>query len=798
MVITNVNQVVYQGDGSTAAWPFTFAITQASDIRLLLIDSDGTETDIESDYYVDTASSKVYYPGYAPGAEPALADQPPKVQTGQKLVVYRELPITQERNLGNKWPFSLIELALDKLTMILQQIYGWWDRCLKISVGDAAAKPDFDMTFPIEAGKTFRVKDDGSGFEVTEDPAVAMRAAQDAQAAAERAQGAAEDAQEAAETAQGKAEDAKDDAEEAQGKAEDAQAAAEAIASQVDLMARALVYDNVASMVADTTLEVGQTTATKGYYSVNDGGASVYTIRAKDVADVDDGGSIIFLDNGNVAELITDGTVNVKQFGAYGDNSHDDTDYIKAAFAYGKVIEFPMGWYLVIDTIHVKSYTTINLYGNIVTNMAGKDLFVFSIAEGHGRCLSVNGNSGEISGTCNAVFHLIGTSDFSISPGNYASGIKIDSVYATGNIEYLILLDTAVKDLCVTNCHAWIHNIIKSNGKSVEIMMTNNMFYANVEHGKVFDISSNLGGVYYNEGWNISNCGLDNSYHDDGILISDIFAFQLSNCYVGCNIDFTDPTTTTHTANIVLTGNVLKNVQFKRIYSSTGTVFVQGNISGNQFLSGIFAVYNCSHIDLNNNEFVGTYSTYAINLGANAQQISVFNTSVGESYAGGIVCLTDSKNNIIDGLTYFGTTGLALNSQSNAFYAYRNIVTYNTSENRFYYSTAVTHGTYANGDEMLSFSFGSSVGRKGHIHLSIGLLTTAPSGHIKLDVPTGWVLPNGTGWSSVFIQPNGEKRIELSIPYYCNANASGTFKLTNNTGTSIGVDYHSYIAITNE
>ena len=54
-----------------------------------------------------------------------------------------------------------------------------------------------------------------------------VEAAQDAQRAAEAAQGKAEDAQEAAETAQGKAETAQEKAETAQGKAEDAQEKAE-------------------------------------------------------------------------------------------------------------------------------------------------------------------------------------------------------------------------------------------------------------------------------------------------------------------------------------------------------------------------------------------------------------------------------------------------------------------------------------------------------------------------------------------------------------------------------------------
>lgn len=290
MVITDVNQVVYQGDGATTAFPFTFRIIDATDIKLLLIDADGTETDITSDYFVDTVNNTVHYPGYAPGAEPGLTDQPAPVQEGQRLVVYRELPVTQEKDLGEKWPFFVIELALDKLTMLIQQVKGIWDRCLKVSVGQEATAPDFNYTVPIEAGKTFRVKDDGTGFELTEDPAVAHAAAVAAQEAAERAQGAAE-------TAQWKAEDAQEDS-------ESAKDAAEAIASQIDIMARALVYDSVAAMKADTTLAEGQTAFTKGYSVINDGGSAVYTIREKTEGDVEDGRSLIFLDNGNVAELI--------------------------------------------------------------------------------------------------------------------------------------------------------------------------------------------------------------------------------------------------------------------------------------------------------------------------------------------------------------------------------------------------------------------------------------------------------------------------------------------------------------
>lgn len=130
MVISGVNTVTYNGDGSQTAWPFTFPIASASEIKVQLINADGTTTAVENDYYVDVVNNTVYYPGYAPGAEPPEADQPPKVQTGQKIEIYREVPMTQEANLGDAWPYYIIEKGLDKLTMICQQIYSYTNRKL--------------------------------------------------------------------------------------------------------------------------------------------------------------------------------------------------------------------------------------------------------------------------------------------------------------------------------------------------------------------------------------------------------------------------------------------------------------------------------------------------------------------------------------------------------------------------------------------------------------------------------------------------------------------------------------------
>lgn len=140
MVTTDVNTVTYNGNGSRTAFPFTFKIQSASEINLQLVYADGTVTDITSDYYVDTVNSTVHYPGYAPGSEPAEADRPAPVQTGQKLTIWRDVPMTQEADLGDKWPFEEIENGLDKLTMICQQIYAYTNRKL-----DAALASMFQL-----------------------------------------------------------------------------------------------------------------------------------------------------------------------------------------------------------------------------------------------------------------------------------------------------------------------------------------------------------------------------------------------------------------------------------------------------------------------------------------------------------------------------------------------------------------------------------------------------------------------------------------------------------------------------
>ena len=168
MINTSETRIIFNGNGVATDFPYSFKIINNTDVKVMTVDPDGTETVLDSDYYVDVTASKVIYPGYPPGEEPAESERPPVLPTGWQLVVYREIPITQEADLGDRWPFNVIEAGLDKVTMILQNIWGIAGRCLKVS---ESAQSDVDTTVPIEANKTFKWDSAGKKIILTDDPA---------------------------------------------------------------------------------------------------------------------------------------------------------------------------------------------------------------------------------------------------------------------------------------------------------------------------------------------------------------------------------------------------------------------------------------------------------------------------------------------------------------------------------------------------------------------------------------------------------------------------------------------------
>lgn len=169
------SRITYNGNGNATEFAYQFKILDRTDIKVLLTDADGKEKLLTKDYYVDVEKNVVRYPGYAVGAEVPESERPPVLPAGWKLTIYREVPVTQETDLPDQYPFNQVEDIGDKLTMIAQQLTDATSRSLKISVNKSA---DIDTTIPWENGKSFRISDDGANLELTEDPAKVLPLAQ--------------------------------------------------------------------------------------------------------------------------------------------------------------------------------------------------------------------------------------------------------------------------------------------------------------------------------------------------------------------------------------------------------------------------------------------------------------------------------------------------------------------------------------------------------------------------------------------------------------------------------------------
>lgn len=123
-VSTEVDHNEYTGNGVTTSFPYTFRIFNKSDLFVQVVDLDENITDLilDTDYTVTGAG------GYTGGS--VILSEP--LANGRKISISRSLPVTQETDLRNQGKFfaEVHEDAFDKLTMLIQQTYGWLRRAL--------------------------------------------------------------------------------------------------------------------------------------------------------------------------------------------------------------------------------------------------------------------------------------------------------------------------------------------------------------------------------------------------------------------------------------------------------------------------------------------------------------------------------------------------------------------------------------------------------------------------------------------------------------------------------------------
>lgn len=176
MIQDSVNRISYDGNGIATEFAYPFSITSPNDVKIMIVDTDGTETILTNDYTVDDVNSKVTYPGYPAGEEPPAEDQPPILAVGQRIVIYRELDVTQLTSLFDQYPFKTIETMIDKVTILLQQIKDAQQRALTLSV---STDTGVSLVLPAPAAnKSFRWNSAGTALELTADPATVLASVQ--------------------------------------------------------------------------------------------------------------------------------------------------------------------------------------------------------------------------------------------------------------------------------------------------------------------------------------------------------------------------------------------------------------------------------------------------------------------------------------------------------------------------------------------------------------------------------------------------------------------------------------------
>lgn len=157
---------IYVGNGATTKFPITFQMTDHPEyIKVYITGDDSVAVETEN-FSVDLGAKTVTYP--------ANGDPLPE---GHKITIYRELPLYQLMNLVNQGPFFAenIEMSFDDLIFICQQLNEKLNRTLSAGIDVS----NFNNTFPVKAGMSFRINDAGDGLVLTEDPARVLPLAKD-------------------------------------------------------------------------------------------------------------------------------------------------------------------------------------------------------------------------------------------------------------------------------------------------------------------------------------------------------------------------------------------------------------------------------------------------------------------------------------------------------------------------------------------------------------------------------------------------------------------------------------------
>ena len=154
-VSSTTTKAQYSGNGTTTVFAVPFYFLLNSDLLVILRSSAGVETT-----QVLTTNYTVTGAGNESGGSITMLVAPP---TGTTLTILRNAPATQETDLipNDRLPAESLEDALDKLTMLVQQLDEENNRALKFATTDSTASTTLP-TSPNRAGKFLSFDNNGN------------------------------------------------------------------------------------------------------------------------------------------------------------------------------------------------------------------------------------------------------------------------------------------------------------------------------------------------------------------------------------------------------------------------------------------------------------------------------------------------------------------------------------------------------------------------------------------------------------------------------------------------------------
>ena len=143
-ISTTDSRISYNGNGVTTVFSFPYRFLANGDLVVVSVDAAGVETvkTLTTDYTITGAGDDA-------GGSVTMLVAP---ASGTRLIIYRNTAITQETDYisGDPFPAETHERALDRLTMIAQEIAPNLARSITLPVGDASGLND---TLPAAANR---------------------------------------------------------------------------------------------------------------------------------------------------------------------------------------------------------------------------------------------------------------------------------------------------------------------------------------------------------------------------------------------------------------------------------------------------------------------------------------------------------------------------------------------------------------------------------------------------------------------------------------------------------------------